>query len=491
MKKNKIFMIIVSLFTFFFITTVVNALELEEISEIIAPNNQIVFNSVAPTNGAELDFHCMNFWEQNYIRFGDIEVYLLDFNEDYTKALLQIIRQDSNDSNHTENYDQEVDLIWQKEKKGIKDKVNKYISEIVKIQGKNNWGGYNSYYFEISDMNLINYYLNAESTDLNSEVIGRTVKYSSMISEIFKGANFSFDIYFRRGNDAPFDRYAAGDLLIKHKDVIYGVHPEIGTHIKEVIYVPSDTELNDDALISAAYNRIKEYNKDSDVEITVGKTFDNYEIDIDGNLVDFSELADLSKTTDHTYTFKFENFEVDFLIVADSSKMTNPKFLTKDVDTDIEISSDSSKVPLDTSIEVDRIDDGEEYLKLIKLLGVKDNETFDLKLYSETLNDYIRKLDNGKFEVRIPLSESFKGKNLVVYYVDENNKVIEHEVKINKEEGYATFETDHFSIYTLAEAKIDNPSTLDNIHLSVLLGMFSLAGIICAVTLLKKSKKRA
>ena len=40
----------------------------------------------------------------------------------------------------------------------------------------------------------------------------------------------------------------------------------------------------------------------------------------------------------------------------------------------------------------------------------------------------------------------------MVYYVDSNNKIIEYEVTV--ENGFATFTTDHFSIYTLAEKKV-------------------------------------
>lgn len=486
MKLNKMLMFLVSIFTFFFITVNVSALELEEVSEIVAPNNQIVFEAITPTDAIELDFYAMRFWAENYERFEDIDVQLMNFSEDYTECTLYITRQKEDEYVPSETYEEKVNLVWQETDTRIKNKVNKYFSEIAKIQGKNDWGYYNEYYFEISDMNLINYYSNAESTDLDSDVVGRTVKYSPMIRKIFKGSNFTFDIDFRKGNDLPFDRYASGGLLVKYNDIIYGIQPEIGMHIKEVIYVPSSTELNDNALIEAAYQRIREYNKDSNVEIIVGKTFDNYEIDIDGNLIDFSKIVDLSKTTDHTYTFKFENFEVDFLIVADSTKMTNPEFLTKDVDTDIEISSSSSKVPLDTSVEVDKIIDGDDYLKLIKLLGVKDNETFDLKLYSETLSEYVSKLDNGKFEVKIPISEKFKNKKLIVYYVDNNNKVIEHKVEI--QDGYAVFETDHFSVYTLAEKGIENPGTLDNIQTSVLIGAISLMGVAGAIIWLRKEK---
>ena len=127
--------------------------------------------------------------------------------------------------------------------------------------------------------------------------------------------------------------------------------------------------------------------------------------------------------------------------------MQNIKFKKIDIDTDLEVNSEDTSIPLDTNLNVEEISNGEKYNKLMKLLNLRESEIFDISLYSQTKEDYIRKLENGKFEVRIPLKEEFKNKKLAVYYVDDDNKITEYPVKI--ENGYAVFETDHFSTYTL------------------------------------------
>ena len=124
---------------------------------------------------------------------------------------------------------------------------------------------------------------------------------------------------------------------------------------------------------------------------------------------------------------------------------------------------------------------------------------YDIKLYSSAKAEYITKLDNGKFEVKIPVSKKLEGKTLVVYYVDEDNNITEHEVNIK--DGYAIFETDHFSIYTLAEKKINNenlensgkgeaipevPETFDGINSYALIGFVSLLCIFKTGYLFKK-----
>ena len=58
------------------------------------------------------------------------------------------------------------------------------------------------------------------------------------------------------------------------------------------------------------------------------------------------------------------------------------------------------------------------------------------------------------FEVSIPISsDSLKSKDLMAYYVDADGKVTKYPAVIK--EGCAVFETNHFSIYTIAEAQPD------------------------------------
>ena len=98
------------------------------------------------------------------------------------------------------------------------------------------------------------------------------------------------------------------------------------------------------------------------------------------------------------------------------------------------------------------------------------------------MNANIEKLDNGKFEVRIPIPESMKGKTLIVYYFASDGTKHPYEV-----DGYAVFETDHFSTYTLAEkVGVDTPDTYDGIATSFVIGIVSLCTLIGIVIYLKK-----
>ena len=156
-------------------------------------------------------------------------------------------------------------------------------------------------------------------------------------------------------------------------------------------------------------------------------------------------------------------------------------------------------------IQIKELTSGEEYNKILKILNISNSEMFDISLFSNSVNKYISKLENGSFEVRIPINEKFKDKNLVVYYVDDIGKVTEYPVEVSNNE--AIFKTNHFSIYTLAELtekepneegttkeeqtnnEVNNPKTGDNIVTYIVIGVVAILGIIvCVVMYLKKKK---
>ncbi len=148
-----------------------------------------------------------------------------------------------------------------------------------------------------------------------------------------------------------------------------------------------------------------------------------------------------------------------FFVVKDSSKMLNPTAVSVDANTNVAVSTDDTSIPLDTMVTVEKLSEGETYDKIIKTLGVKDNATFDITLFSDTLNKNITKLEDGTFSVKIPVPAELNGKELIAYYVDANDKVTEYPVSVK--DGYAAFTTDHFSIYTIAEKLTENETGSD------------------------------
>lgn len=176
-----------------------------------------------------------------------------------------------------------------------------------------------------------------------------------------------------------------------------------------------------------------------------------------------TEIKGITETDDaFLVTAKVGNKEksLNVVIKKDSSKMITPSYKTADMTTNIEISTSSTSIPLDASIQAKQLTSGAEYDKIIKLLDVKEHAMFDLKLYSSSLEKYVTKLEDGAFEVKIPVPENLKGKKLVAYYTDGTGKPEIY--KVEPKDGYAIFKTNHFSIYTLAEIKATEDNKGDN-----------------------------
>ena len=181
------------------------------------------------------------------------------------------------------------------------------------------------------------------------------------------------------------------------------------------------------------------------------------------------------------------NKEYLFIIVKDSNSMIKPTYKTSDLGTDVTITSEASSIPLDTLVQVEKLTSGEEYEKIIKVLNNINIESFDVNLYSKSLEDYIRKLEDGTFEVKIPISEKFKGKekNLVVYYISDDGKI--EPFTVETKDGYAVFTTNHFSTYTLATTNdVLPPKTGDGITTYFIIGLISMLGLAAVALYIKK-----
>jgi len=334
-------------------------------------------------------------------------------------------------------------------------------------------------YFQVRDLELINYWINNVEND-DSEHLDQ---YSGELKALVKNSNIKYYVDNRMGWWSPFEVGRKGIAIFKFKDIVYYINSYLGTEAEYVIYVPNEIGDTKEEIMAAAQRRIDKYlEKQENIQATIsyaGTAWEAnvrywYEIDKENGELEnpnttFEEyLSNFLPEEDENFgidgvnvnddsfivTIKVGDKEKDFnvIIKKDSSKMVTPKYKTVDMETNIEINSEDSSIPLDTHIKAEKLTNGKEYERILKILDLKENEMFDLKLYSDSLEDYITKLPNGEFEVRIPISEDFKNKDLKAYYVDENGKIEKYD--ITKKDGYAMFKTNHFSIYTLAEEKV-------------------------------------
>ena len=364
--------------------------------------------------------------------------------------------------------------------------------------------------FTVSDMEYMNFVL--YGTD------EKIFNYSNEFKKYMNYKNFDFSVR-AGGGPTELSSNFMSILKFEYDGVVYYIKPTTVLNLERVIYVDDSTA--DDKVLKTVKARIDKTFGSGKATITEEGTIndwynmffgDEYESSktwnstvasmtkedyIQQRITNISdehpELDFLNDAYDGYFSIKVGDKTSYFVVVKDSSKIQNISYKTSDVESNITISAENSAIPLDTLIKVAKLTSGDEYNKIMNLLDVSNSEMFDLKLYSSSINNYITKLDNGKFEVRIPVSDALKDKDLAVYYVDSNNQIVEYDVTYD-EDNNAVFTTDHFSIYTLAEkseiAKAsNNPNTGDAITNSVILLFISALGLASGYLYLRKTKK--
>ena len=349
----------------------------------------------------------------------------------------------------------------------------KYDKEIAKIAQKAvDDGLLNKTSFVTTDTELLHY------LNFGGSLIGYTSEFKNQLSNL----NFTFEMDQRGGGFDPFEDSAIGFYKFMYDGTLYAVKDFMSITAPHVIYVPTDTT-NIKKAIEDRLNDI--FGKDLHLSVkestkTINQLLDEYgENPIAGG---DEHYYILTNTDPNSWRYDEEFY---FISKKDSSKINNTiAFKSSDLLTNVSVEADGN-VPLDTLVGVEHITSGSSYDKIIKALDIAEGEVFDIELFSIAQNKNITKLDNGKFLVSIPIPDKYEGKDLIVYYVDSKNKVTEYKVTVKN--GFATFETDHFSTYTLAINDKDNPQTGDDIALYASLLGLSVVGI-AAVVYSKKKK---
>ena len=453
----------------------------------IAPDGEnAVFKVKKPTNNIEGDF-LINGYVNNLLQVEEYEIYAGCYEEPYTICTIEFYTDD-----YETQWDEELgkDVIvsgWKGsytinvtyDEPKANAVVNSYFS---KLNNSDMSDPSTCYYVE--DLSLINYYLTSDKSELwNPGAPGRALKYSTL-NNVTNGSNVTYYIDVRAGMQDETLMYesAFGPMSIFYNGYSYGTKEE-GIYLKRVIYIPQDTENTKDAFIEAAQKRINDYLGNSSVVVSYGGLL--------SSLPEFSEDPDYPITSDGNYynikigsrTYKF------YIVKGTDEKLAEPTYVGLDLNSKIEISSSDSSIPLDTSLTVNNVEDS----SIKNIIGTENYKSYDISLYSDAKNSKIEKLENGKFLVKIPVPTELNGKDLIVYYITSDGIKEEHEVAVK--DGYATFETNHFSTYILAEIKTtnnnqslseENPQTYDGLMNWIILSIVSVSGIVGTIVYRKK-----
>ena len=385
---------------------------------------------------------------------------------------------DTRYNNHYKSY--EVKYKFEKTDKEIKEKVDKYTKKFPIIGDNFD----ENKLFTLDDLENINYkyavmqYNKGEDID----IINAEINYSSEIQKILEYGNITAIMDARAGWDDDFSSGAFGFLNLKYNDTIYGYINGAGVKQNNVIYVSNDTKNSREAYIKEAKRRIEEYLPN--VKVSIKYAGQIKDLDDSDWIIEIDDMVDVKKTLGEYYIISLNDNDYYFFIAKDSSKIKNPEMNTTDLKTNITINTKSSSVPLDTKIIAREFGKKtNEYKEQLNKTSLKNAKVVDLKLYSNSTNEYIEKLSDDNFIVSIPLEEKDINKQLVAYYVKDDGTIEEHEITIK--DGYAFFETNHFSTYTIGEkinktteSKISNPQTIDIISKWISLVFISITGLV-------------
>jgi len=433
----------------------------------LTSNDKLVVKSIRPSNMEEAEFFLTSY--VGMFNFKNHYFYRGYCNEDYSVCDVTLSNQYGIIESH------KVNVSYAEVNQEVLNKVNSLISALPK--GKR---------FIVEDLELINYLVRTNYNPMTSgiDVENSVINYSSEIKNYF--GNMTAKLDARAGDGNPLGSEAFGGFVVLYDDTVYGLLEQGGAAKNHVIYIPDETKNTTEAYIKAAQDRINKYLKTKDIKIVYGGKLSE-----DFDEEDYKDIVDTSKIRDEYYILMFGETQLEFLIAKDSSKINNDVvYASNDIMTNVEISANSSSVPLDTTIKVNEITkDNETYKELTDRLNVKDALIYDLKLYSYTTTEYISKLEDGTFSVAIPLTDELKNKELMAYYVKDDGTVEEYEVKIV--DGKAVFNTDHFSIYTIAEKTEINetvPNTYDGVGSHIATSIVSLVGLFGTLIYLKKKK---
>jgi len=484
---NKNFLIPLSVVLLFLgLSTEINATSIDD----YLVDGKLVVNSIQPTNSDEAKSYITSYlmgheevvfskiigWESCNSDYSVCEEKYC--NSDYSVCEVSIDFSDGSSSTKT------VNIVYQPTTNSIvKDKVDSFSNSIGKATK-----------FALNDLEVINYIFFGSGGNSISDITSivpfsdyvpiraEMANYSGELKEKLQNSNLVVDYNTGTavGEGGWFYVEHGGDAVLRYNDIGYGYLDSPRIVQKNVVYVPTDT--SPDQYLAVAQKRINDYLGSTNVVLSEGgDLLSLYEGHPDRVEFELNQLMGLGVSDVNQYfILTYGEDEYYFLIIADSTKMLTPSLITQDLITNARITTSFSQIPLDSTIDAKILTSGEEYEEIIEILNKNDVEMYDLKLYTKSLSTYIKKLENGTFEVRIPIPSKLEGKDLVVNYVNSEGKVEEHEVTVNDE--YAVFTTNHFSIYTLSEKTSEvNPPTYDGIITWIILGNISLIGLASTV----------
>lgn len=371
--------------------------------------------------------------------------------------------------------------------------VNAYKSEVAKIAYNNSDSHNSSDEQSVKNLELPTpkYFIMKENYD--RYLTGFDTLFSDYYKSISNDETLLFYIDQNAGGmSGPFcNTYFHSNLFslsIFKNGILYDLREIDDAYIVKQITISSDIDDTEEAYIKYATPLIKEYIKKFNDRLNA----DNITLSKGATLLNGREDTGIEIEDGYTIWNEGEVFGNVIL------KKDEPETIKKE-DTSTGIKLDTTSNVISGNIVLSSIKVTEHgILNTVKtaLKRVSDKYTvYDINL----LENNVKIQPNGKVKISIPIPSDYNKQRLAVYRIDSDEEKTEYAVTV--EEGYATFETNHFSTYVLAEKqendtsdnetkkeeasdikKAEVPNTGDITNITVLLALaFTGAVIIFAV----------
>lgn len=157
---------------------------------------------------------------------------------------------------------------------------------------------------------------------------------------------------------------------------------------------------------------------------------------------------DSAKAGKQTVTVTYGGQSVSFDVTVAAAENT-PPVVIDDKETGIRLEASEGVVPSDTMLKAEKVTDGENFTIVDKALTDTADKwvAYDIRL----LSDNAEIQPNGKVKIAIPRPTELNADKLALFHVAEDGKLTQIPYTLDEATDRIVFETDHFSLYAVAE----------------------------------------
>lgn len=307
-------------------------------------------------------------------------------------------------------------------------------------------------------------------------IINANGDYTNCLFAIAVENNYGQSFETKLGTFTHTTKYRdLGEMLLEQENVNVYTCPVKMSDISSLkyklnlIFTATNVDTNKEEQVTANIDVFKsDYKANASLKVgdtnfvTNGKVVKGSISNEKGGFAAYNEITNILSLTNYTGKVVYSNMGISFQIEKDEN--SNIEIVCEDEapsitiltnnKTNINLNADKGVLPNGTTLEAENIKEGTFYNTVTKILSnVKGFRLYDINL----LSNGTKIQPNGKVKVSIPIPSDFDKTKLSVYRVSENGDKTEYKVTV--EGDYATFETDHFSMYVLAEKTAETPTT--------------------------------